>query len=50
MHRLHDVLPILETLFKKLHSSAKSAMFLVMFEVSEWTLTFLEILELNKQT
>ena len=55
MHRLQDLLSFyfrnLKKIVKKSHRFiAKCAMFLVMFDVSEWAHTVLEIIELNKQT
>ena len=53
--RLHDVFLIFLNIIASLKiekpctKNAKSAMFLVMFDVSEWAHTVLEILELNKK-
>ena len=54
--RLHDVFLIFLNIIASLKiekpctKNAKSAMFLVMFDVSDWAHIVLEIIELNKQT
>ena len=48
--RPNDRLHVHMGLIKIALLSKKCNVFLVMFEVSEWALTVLEVLELNKQT